>query len=128
MSKILLNESDITYLVKEAVSRVLNEIGDTVRGQYRLGRLDGRYTRRMRYSKDDDESLYNLNKANEMGDYAADKLTPDNFSGSMDDLSDMLQAYRLGYYDEVNRGSYEDDDTENEREFRKKHLGGVCIK
>lgn len=37
-----LTESKINRIVKESVYRILNEIGDTPKGQYMLGRLHGR--------------------------------------------------------------------------------------
>lgn len=39
---IRLTESDLHRMVKESVGRILNEIGDTHRGQYMLGRLRNR--------------------------------------------------------------------------------------
>ena len=39
---IRLTEQDLHRIVKESVNKVLNEIGDTNRGQYMLGRLAGR--------------------------------------------------------------------------------------
>lgn len=39
---IRLTESDLHRIVKESVNRVLNEIGDTPKGQYMLGRVAGR--------------------------------------------------------------------------------------
>jgi hypothetical protein len=131
MSKILLNESDITYLVKEAVSRVLNEVGDTIKGQYRLGRLDGRYIKKMRYSKTDDESLMNAKKAGDISDYAHNKLSSSISSNKLnnpDDLSLLLKAYKLGYEDEVYGDALGYSDDENNLEFRKKYLDGVSIK
>lgn len=131
MSKILLNESDITYLVKEAVSRVLNEVGDTIKGQYRLGRLDGRYIKKMRYSKTDDESLMNAQKAGEISDYAHNQLSSSISSNKLnnpDDLSLLLKAYKLGYEDEVYGDALGYSDDENDLEFRKKYLDGVSIK
>lgn len=131
MSKILLNESDITYLVKEAVSRVLNEVGDTIKGQYRLGRLDGRYIKKMRYSKTDDESLMNAKKAEDISDYAHNQLSSSISSNKLnnpDDLSLMLKAYKLGYEDEVYGDALGYSDDENDLEFRKKYLDGVSIK
>lgn len=131
MSKILLNESDITYLVKEAVSRVLNEVGDTIKGQYRLGRLDGRYIKKMRYSKTDDESLMNAKKAEDISDYAHNQLSSSISSNKLnnpDDLSLLLKAYKLGYEDEVYGDTLGYSDDENDLEFRKKYLDGVSIK
>ena len=39
---IRLTEQDLHRIVNESVNKVLNEIGDTNRGQYMLGRLAGR--------------------------------------------------------------------------------------
>ena len=39
---IRLIESDLHRIVKESVQKILNEIGDTAKGQYMLGRLQGR--------------------------------------------------------------------------------------
>ena len=36
---IRLTESDLHRIVKESVNKILNEIGDTAKGQYMLGRL-----------------------------------------------------------------------------------------
>lgn len=43
---IRLTEGDLHRIVKESVNRVLNEIGDTPRGQYMLGRTGERALRR----------------------------------------------------------------------------------
>lgn len=37
-----LTESDLNNIIKESVNIILNEIGDTHRGQYMLGRLSNR--------------------------------------------------------------------------------------
>ena len=44
--RIRLTESDLHRIVKEAVNKVLNEIGDTERGQYALGALAKRKQQR----------------------------------------------------------------------------------
>jgi len=40
---IRLTEEDLHRIVKESVKNILNEIGDTPKGQYMLGRLTGKY-------------------------------------------------------------------------------------
>lgn len=40
---IRLTESDLHRIVEESVKQIINEIGDTPRGQYMLGRLAGKY-------------------------------------------------------------------------------------
>ena len=44
MKKVIkLTESDLHRIVENSVNRILNEIGDTQKGQYMLGRLQRRY-------------------------------------------------------------------------------------
>ena len=42
--KIKLTEAQLHKVLTESVKKILNEIGDTPKGQYMLGRLAGRYT------------------------------------------------------------------------------------
>lgn len=131
MSKIILSESDIMKLVKEAASRVLNEIGETPRGQYRLGRLDGRYIKRMMDSGDEEEKDRLTKKAGEISSYAAEKqLNPNRISNNSteEEIYSFPTAYRLGYYDEAHGKPYKYSDEDVDNEFRKKYLDGVSIK
>lgn len=129
MSKIILSESDIMKMVKEAASRVLNEIGDTPKGQYMLGRLDGRYSKRLRHgSHDYEEELRNLEKANSISKYASEKqLDPSRFDSDAteEEILSLPTAYRLGYYDEAYGLPYKYSDEEEDNKFRKKYLGGI---
>lgn len=59
---IRLTESDLHKIVKESVNRVLNEIGDTERGQYALGSLAKRKQQRGE-TFDNDYDGYNYNGA-----------------------------------------------------------------
>ena len=63
---IRLTESDLHRIVRESVNRVLNEIGDTPRGQYHLGRAKMR-----RFNMGD------YDKAGEIGRYAEKKRVND---------------------------------------------------
>ena len=58
-----LTESDLHRIVKESVNKVLNEIGNTNRGQYMLGRLAGR-----KYAKNHNVNGYD--EAGKIADYA----------------------------------------------------------
>ena len=83
---IRLKESELRRMISESVRRVLNEVGDTKRGQYMLGRLKnrqsnggGKFSRGINY--------------NDAGDYAH-KANGNSYS---DD-------YQQGYEDEGNNG------------------------
>jgi hypothetical protein len=87
---IRLTESDLHKIVKESVNRILNEIGDTAKGQYMLGRLQGR-------------QMGNGNRQQAMNtqNYASKQLgsrTPQNFQTY--DAAET--ANQIGYNDERN--------------------------
>lgn len=87
---IRLTESDLHKIVKESVNRILNEIGDTAKGQYMLGRLQGR-------------QMGNGNRQQAMNtqNYANKQLgsrTPQNFQTY--DAAET--ANQMGYNDERN--------------------------
>lgn len=48
-----LTESDLHNIIKESVNKVLNEIGDTPKGRYKMGRVRGRQINRGTSNKDD---------------------------------------------------------------------------
>lgn len=52
---IKLTEGDLNKIIKESVNNILNEIGDTERGQYALGALQARHEKQMKdaYDKND---------------------------------------------------------------------------
>lgn len=84
------NESKLSRIVKESVNRILNEIGDTAKGQYMLGRLQGR-------------QMGNGNRQQAMNtqNYASKQLgsrTPQNFQTY--DAAET--ANQMGYNDERN--------------------------
>ena len=65
---IRLTESDLHRIVKESVNRVLNEIGDTNRGQYHLGRAA---MRRVNMGDYDDAREIDRYAAKQRGDNAS---------------------------------------------------------
>ena len=83
---IKLTDSKINRIVKESVYRILNEIGDTPKGQYMLGRLqrrDGGKTWRGSWVADDERTKA-AKKTHEKG-------------GSYDaKYNNLLNAYRDG--------------------------------
>lgn len=85
-NKIRLTESQLHRIIKESVKSVLNEIGDTNRGQYMLGRL------RNRQSNQGSKFARNTHY-NDAGD-AAYKANGNDYSN----------AYKQGYDDESKYG------------------------
>jgi hypothetical protein len=77
---IRLTESDLHRIVKESVNNVLNEIGDTNRGQYMLGRLAGR-----KYANN-----YNKNGYDEAGKIA-------NYAQQQRPYKSVYNPYTSGY-------------------------------
>ena len=124
---IRLTEGDLHNIVKESVKRILNEIGDTPRGQYMLGRLTGKY------GGSDFFHNYNIYDGNwgEDGDYSDEARDLD------DDLeflkaNDIYQYSRKGNYphfgyntkDEAFSCGMEDQlaDDDNKEYFKYKEL------
>lgn len=82
---IRLTESDIHRIVKESVNKVLNEIGDTPKGQYMLGRLMG---------KKGNES--NLRDMQRVGEYARQqRIRKDGDRGDNDYVIDNPLRYNF---------------------------------
>ena len=135
--RIKLTEGDLHRIVKESVKRVLNEIGDTTKGQYMLGRLSAKKQRGGDF----------WGKTN-VGGYAHDKRMEVNGSdpeeGTFGPFNPMQREYLDGIRDynynvnpnnEWDEGHWDDDkDTwvsdmkrggiETERNNAKEHLNG----
>lgn len=123
---IKLNESELKKIVAESVKRVVNEIGDTLAGQYMLGRLGGKkisnndikgFQKVADYAKNGREEIY--------GEENDDVILPDN---------DMAQEYMNGFsdYRELSDPEMEIDgkignfgSPEYEKKHAKKHLSDI---
>lgn len=79
MKIIRLTESDLHNIVKESVNKILNEIGDTPKGQYMLGALMGRKLKNKDKSWADVQD-YALKQANKYGDTPYKRFQLDNAS------------------------------------------------
>lgn len=113
---IRLTEQDLHRIVKESVNRVLNEIGDTPRGQYMLGRLQGRQIK----NGDGDSAA----KTAKYASSEQDKFYP-NDMGNYEDLS---YSHLLGFEDEKYHEPYDNSKFINQnypRKFRATHLNGI---
>ena len=78
-NRIRLTESQLNRVIKESVNKILNEIGDTARGQYMLGRLSVRNGEPDEYTLDDwDEDEIEM----PITDYAQDARMKPNFQSA----------------------------------------------
>ena len=115
---IRLTESDLHRIVKESVNRVLNEIGDTPKGQYMLGRLQGRHMNNGKNKSAVETSRYSASEMN--------KIHSKEFPPYENDLS---HANLLGYADERDGGNIDDTNwflyDDKSRKFRDVHLNGI---
>lgn len=92
-----LTEGDLHRLVSESVMSILNEIGDTKRGQFALGAVKGRADARLRhrvYGYDSDEAKSELDRISSMSSAESSE------NGDSDDKSHKLYndaGYHYGY-------------------------------
>ena len=113
---IRLTEGDLHRIVKESVNRVLNEIGDTPRGQYMLGRLQGRQLKNGDSKSAARTAMYS---GSEQGKF---------YPNDMDNYEDLSYSNLLGFEDEKNGEPYENNKFINQdypRKFRATHLNGI---
>ena len=109
---IRLTESDLHKIVKESVNKILNEIGDTPKGQYMLGRLQ---TRQLK-NRDSSAAKTSKYASSKWGDMNKDRDNYENQSyanliGHTDEkYSKELPQNRIGNY---------------QRKFRNDHLNGI---
>lgn len=99
---IRLTESQLHRVIKESVKRVLNEIGDTERGQYALGMASERNYQRQLQNGNYNNPFYNRTKdiarKHEITDHAyknQDKASNGNWVKNMD----LYHAFHKGQSD-----------------------------
>lgn len=102
-----LTESDLHKIIKESVKSVLNEIGDTPKGQYALGAVKGRALGRTIY-----QSKYQKpserNKQGEKVEDASEKAWRHrNDVQEPKQLEKMVDKYRKGFDYGVKKGMKE---------------------
>ena len=91
MKKVLrLTESDLHRIIKESVKKALNEIGDTKKGQYNLGALNGRNIKRM-YDSIDANNVNDAEKYRRQSDEVIAK-SDEHCNG----FDDMFDAFKKG--------------------------------
>ena len=113
--KIRLSEADLHRIVKESVNRVLNEIGDTPRGQYMLGRLKGRQLKNGDRKSAARTSTYSSSEQ--------DKYYPND----MDNYEDLSYSNLLGFMEEKYDEPFENEfmNQDYPRKFKATHLNGI---
>ena len=115
MKKIIrLTESDLHRIVKNTVNRVLresraiNEVGDTPKGQYMLGKLSGRH-----YNDND------TNKTIDVASYAYRKNNDDtDFQKGFNDMKDKYHYCDKETLEELSQLGYNADDFNIEEDDR----------
>lgn len=96
MKKVLrLTESDLHRIIKESVKKALNEIGDTKKGQYNLGALNGRNIKRM-YDSIDANNVNDAEKYRRQSDEVIAKS--DEHCNGFDDMFDAFKKGENDYY------------------------------
>ena len=118
-----LTEDDLHRIIKESVNRVLNEIGDTARGQYMLGRLQGRQMNQGQM----DNARNTRNYASRQMTNKFGNRTPNNFQ----DFDANQSANDYGYRDERNPQLSQDIMQQNnnrsnyEHNIRRNNIGRI---
>lgn len=100
---IRLTESDLHKIVKESVQKILNEIGDTPKGQKALGALHAR-----KQFRDDDDS-------NDVYYYAEKARGGDSFDNIGDNTNPLYKDFCKGWY------KYQDSHPYEMSRFSRKH-------
>ena len=104
---IKLTESDLHKIVKESVNKVLNEVGNTKRGQYMLGRLrnrqsngGGKFARGINYN-DAGDYAYKANGNSYSDDYQEGYKDEEKYGRNTDSTWDYDKYRRMveGYFD-----------------------------
>ena len=111
---IRLTEADLHRIIKESVNNILNEIGDTERGQYALGALQARHEKQMKDAYDRND--YDLaRKHSHMADQVRNKSFEHNYIGDRDynydkrkDLYNANKRGNLNYSSYMNNPNAED--------------------
>lgn len=101
---IKLTESDLHKIIKESVKEVLNEIGDTEKGQYMLGRLQARQQARHGHETGENNGYGYSEGGNGKNDYTSryahnKRISTDNIPKYIK----MGKAHAQGFENEYNK-------------------------
>jgi hypothetical protein len=95
--KIRLTESNLHKIIKESVLQILNEIGDTPKGQYAIGAVAGKYDKKlMDIDYDNNPEEYNKynDKVSDCETYAQNGF---NNAKNPKELRDMIDNFNDGH-------------------------------
>ena len=95
---IRITESELKQIVAESVKKVLNEIGDTPKGQFALGAVRGRASARPRYQNNKYGGLYAKNQQDNIANNAADASWEKRKDLDKNKSREMNNAEQRGYY------------------------------
>jgi hypothetical protein len=128
-----MSESYLHRIVKESVNRVLNEVGDTKRGQYMLGRLKnrqsnggGKFARGINYN-DAGDYAYKANGNSYSDDYQQGYEDEEKYGRNADSTWDGDKYRRMKFNYDTKQ--MEDMDNIGKRfiDFIEKHHGGALL-
>lgn len=104
---IRLTESDLHRIIKESVKRVLNEVGDTSKGQHMLGRLHAKKVVNSEdddvfdYARDNRRKVNGLNDCDEFGN-TKNPLYNDYVKGFLDELPKQQRKKAIDRFNKYN--------------------------
>lgn len=95
--KIHLTESQLNRIIKESVKNILNEIGDTPKGQFALGAVRGRAYARPQYQNNKYGGLYTRSQQHNIANNAADTSWEKRKDLDINKSREMKNAEESGY-------------------------------
>ena len=105
--RIHLTEGQLNRIIKESVKNILNEIGDTPKGQFALGAVRGRALARPMYQNDKYNGVYSRAKQHQIAGQAADKSWENSKDLDINKRKEMTDSEGRGYYYGFKKGMNE---------------------
>lgn len=96
--RIHLTEGQLNKIIKESVKNILNEIGDTPKGQFALGAVRGRASARPMYQNDKYNGVYSRAKQHQIAGQAVDKSWENSKDLDINKRKEMTDSEERGYY------------------------------
>lgn len=131
--RIRLTESDLHRIIKESVKRVMNEAGDTKRGQYMLGRLKnrqsnggGKFARGINYN-DAGDYAYKANGNSYSDDYQQGYEDEEKYGRNADSTWDGDKYRRMKFNYDTKKMEDMDNIGKKFIDFIEKYNGGVLM-
>ena len=127
---IRLTEEDLHNIVKESVKRVINEVGDTKRGQFMLGRLSNKKNKGDEFDRRISHNVYKTATPN--GGIPSDEFQRgEAYQDTIDNASNLFNQSKARRQMQFQYDSYKMDDMDNLGSkfinFIEKYDGGVLL-